>query len=119
MDPTTLAAVTQATPLLDLVGGVAGKAAGDAPVLLLMWFMLREIKAWMPKVDEKLRSLETTQHAHALSAASDSTPHEIRFLKERMESMSTAVDGRLACIEREQRALWHRVGNRPEDKTAS
>lgn len=103
--------------LRSLLSNGLGGAAGQAPVLLLMWLLLKELRAWMPIVNERLKNLE----ANSLSVVQTAT--EVSHLSQRLQELKAdqkdglaQVRDRLALIESEQKAVWRKIGDRPSDR---
>lgn len=105
--------------LKNLLSNGVGGMAGDVPVILLMWMLLKELRAWMPRVDARLQTLET----NSINTATTAT--EVANLKARVAELKSDqkdelehVRDRLTLIESEQKAVWRKVGDRPSDRAS-
>jgi hypothetical protein len=78
-------------------------APQGALILLLVWYMLKDIKAWIKTVNANLEKLNTSHI-------------EIPIKMAALEK-STGIDhDEIVCIRKELIAVWSKIGNRPGDR---
>jgi len=87
-----------------------------------MWYMLKDIRNWMPKVDAHLEAQDKVLAGLAsetvvLTAEQLHQKERIAEMKQdHKEELRQACD-RIAVIERELKAVWGKIGSRESDRS--
>lgn len=79
---------------------------------LLLLTVVGLVKYVLPKFEDRLKKLEEEDPATELALVKQDNER----MREDLKCLRSTFDGEMRVIRNEFRAVWGRVGNRPEDK---
>lgn len=92
----------------------AGGASKDALVLVMIWYMLKDLKKKAKTLAESIDTLNKTVAPLALEIAA--LKEKVNDLKSEYQRFVEETRDRLRDIEKQLPAIWSKVGTRPGDQ---
>lgn len=108
MDPTDPSTPLQAIGLLQ-------EALKGMPVLAVMWWMLRDVRAKVTEIVSDISNIKLEMASDNSTVRIQHTDEKLKELKDDTLTSIKQAESRLIIIETQLPQIWAKVGDRPED----